>query len=237
MTETKTVMSTVTMIPITTEGDATVTGDPATVTDINTDTAYTSGLPDVTVPGNPMTLTNIHTEVSYTSSLPDATVSGNPSTMTNIDVSYSLTSGTSIVTVLVSDLWGTNSSPEPTTVATLSETTEGTSTTTMTNVTPIVVTVTGLYPPPAKDKSVTTHYTSAEKGGGISRTLTEPPYPTNGTTIVGPSGTITGYPTVLPTAVPTSDSSKKPEPFFSNSNGSSHLGCTVMLVALIMYML
>ena len=239
MTETQTIVSTVTMIPTTTsEGFATVTGEPSTVTDINTDTAYTESLPDVTVSGDPLTLTDIRTDLSYTSALPDVTISGNPSTVTEVDMSYSLTSplATSFKTVVVTDIWGTRS-PEPmTTVTTLSETSESTLTTTLTAVTPIIITVSGLYPPPGGDDgSSTTYYTSAAKGGGLSRTAA--PYPTNGTIIFGPSGTVTGYPTVEPTTLPTAGGPKKPEPLFGNSNGSSNLGCAVMLIVLTMYMI
>lgn len=75
--------------------DATVSGNPSTVTDFQTDVSLTSGLPDATVSGNPSTVTDVQTDVSITSGLPDATISGNPSTVTDINVSFSLTTTSS----------------------------------------------------------------------------------------------------------------------------------------------
>ncbi|OAQ99241.1 hypothetical protein LLEC1_01147 [Akanthomyces lecanii] len=87
----ETVVVTVTVLPTqaqppgygTPPGDATVTGTPATVTDVQTDVSYTSGAPDATVSGTPATVTDVQTDVSYTSSAPDATVSGTPATVTD----------------------------------------------------------------------------------------------------------------------------------------------------------
>ncbi|KAI9166861.1 hypothetical protein HJFPF1_02976 [Paramyrothecium foliicola] len=89
---TETVSVVVTVVPSTLD-DATVTGIPSTVTDVNTDLSFTTGLPDVTVPGNPSTITQVETNVSYTTGLPDATVSGSPSTVTDVQTETSLTSG------------------------------------------------------------------------------------------------------------------------------------------------
>ncbi|VUC22035.1 unnamed protein product [Clonostachys rosea] len=101
-TETKTAVITVTVIPTTSDhwsGYVTITGDASTVTAVNTDTSYTSGLPDATVSGNPSTITDVQTQLSVTSGLPDATVSGNPSTITDVQTQLSVTSGLPDATV------------------------------------------------------------------------------------------------------------------------------------------
>ncbi|EGX94364.1 hypothetical protein CCM_02635 [Cordyceps militaris CM01] len=90
--ETETVLVTVTVVPElsqsptygTPAGDATVTGDPATVTDVQTDVSYTSGAPDATVSGTPSTVTDVQTDTQFTSGAPDATVSGEPTTITSV---------------------------------------------------------------------------------------------------------------------------------------------------------
>ncbi|CAH0049341.1 unnamed protein product, partial [Clonostachys solani] len=150
-TETKIAVVTVTVIPTTSDhwsGYVTITGDASTVTAVNTETSYTSGLPDATVSNNPSTLTQVHTDLSYTSGLPDATVSGNPSTITdvqtqlsvtsglpdatvsgnpstvtNLDATYSLTSSSTAryntkLTIVISDLWQTSTHSTVTTVVT-----------------------------------------------------------------------------------------------------------------------
>ncbi|KAH0494241.1 hypothetical protein TgHK011_000868 [Trichoderma gracile] len=120
-------------------GDVTVTAGASTITNVNTDVSYTSGLPDATVSGNPSTITNVDvsmtglpdvtvsgnpatvtnllTDISLTSGLPDATISGNPSTITAIQTSYSLPRQpvTSLVTVVISDLWSPPASSSPAT--------------------------------------------------------------------------------------------------------------------------
>lgn len=219
----------------------TVSGEPSTVTDVQTDISYTSGLPDVTVSGSPSTVTDYWTDISVTQGPPDVTVSGAPSTVTDIDVSYSITtstissSGTSVITVIISDLWD----PEPTTITTVA-----TTKVTVTTVHPSPVeTVTHLYPPPAQGDSSTIDYTSEAKGGGYSRTsqiitatvVIDPPFPSNGTSTY-PSGTVTNLPVSTTPAV-VSGGSKKPEPRGWGGNGTSHLTCTVMLIAVIMFML
>jgi hypothetical protein len=253
VTETQTSVVTLTVISSTpSPGYDTVTGEPSTITDVNTDTSFTSGLPDVTVSGNPSTLTDIETDVSYTpglpdvtisgdpatvtdyrtdvsvtSSLPDVTVSGEPLTKTEVGVSYSLTGSTrtSVVTITVTNLFGTESR---TTVTELATTTKATSTTTVTSKTPVVVTVTDLYP--TLSTSTEEYYFSSAKGEGVTRsTSSEPLYPTNGTVVVvGPSGTIT---TVLGPTLP--------PPIISGADKglTSPVGCTLALIVALMYML
>ncbi|CAG9971845.1 unnamed protein product, partial [Clonostachys byssicola] len=104
--------------------DATVSGNPSTITDVQTMLSVTSGLPDATVSGNPSTITDIQTQLSVTSGLPDATVSGNPSTVTNLDATYSLTSTSTAryntkLTIVISDLWQTTESSTHYTVTTV----------------------------------------------------------------------------------------------------------------------
>lgn len=94
--ETSTVMVTVTVVPEQTQqpppaygssslpSGVTVTGNPATVTDVQTDTHYTSGAPDATVSGTPATVTDVQTDTRFTSGAPDATVSGEPATVTSV---------------------------------------------------------------------------------------------------------------------------------------------------------
>ncbi|RFU81768.1 hypothetical protein TARUN_424 [Trichoderma arundinaceum] len=178
-------------------GDITVTADASTVTNINTDVSYTSGLPDATVPGSPSTVTNVDvsvtglpdvtisgkpstvtnllTDVSLTSGLPDATISGNPSTVTAIQTSFSLTAEpiTSFVTVVISDLWGssTNSSiPELVTVTAVS-TIKTTVTTINSAPSPVIVTVTNAYSEPVKSTSVASA-DSSKAGAQTSRQST-----------------------------------------------------------------
>jgi hypothetical protein len=214
----------------------TVSGTPSTVTDVQTDVSYTSSLPDVTVSGNPLTITDVWTDISVTDGPSDVTVSGNPSTVTDVDTSYSVT-GSSVVTVIISDLW---ESQPPTTITSTATTYV---TATVVESTPSE-TVTEYYPSPAESESMTTYYTSEAKGGAFSHTsqsitatlVIDPPFPSNGT-VTYPSGTVTNVPGPT-TPVVVSGASSKPEPRgWTGGNGSSGLTCTVMLIAAIMLML
>ncbi|OTA07110.1 hypothetical protein A9Z42_0079710 [Trichoderma parareesei] len=171
-------------------GDVTVTAGASTVTNVNTDVSYTSGLPDatvsgnpstitnvdvsmtglpdVTVSGNPATVTNVLTDISLTSGLPDATVSGNPSTITAIQTSYSLPREpvTSLVTVVISDLWSPPAASSPATdlvTVTAVSTLKTTVTTIGTAPSPIIVTVTPPYVEPAQS-TASTAYDSSKAG-------------------------------------------------------------------------
>ncbi|KAL6868049.1 hypothetical protein J3F83DRAFT_765952 [Trichoderma novae-zelandiae] len=172
-------------------GDVTVTAGASTITNVNTDVSYTSGLPDATVSGNPATITNVDvsmtglpdvtisgnpatvtnflTDISLTSGLPDATVSGNPSTMTAIQTSYSLPREpvTSLVTVVISDLWSAPASGSPATdlvTVTAVSTLKTTITTIGTAPSPIIVTVTNPYVEPAQSTTTTTAFDSSKAG-------------------------------------------------------------------------
>ncbi|TFB05083.1 hypothetical protein CCMA1212_002880 [Trichoderma ghanense] len=172
-------------------GDVTVTAGASTVTNVNTDVSYTSGLPDatvsgnpstitnvdvsvtglpeVTVSGNPATVTNVLTDISLTSGLPDATVSGNPSTITAIQTSYSLPRGpaTSLVTVVISDLWSPPAAGSPATdlvTVTAVSTLKTTVTTIGTAPSPIIVTITPPYVVPTLSTTSTTTFDSSKAG-------------------------------------------------------------------------
>ncbi|KAM0346858.1 hypothetical protein ACHAPU_005198 [Fusarium lateritium] len=71
--------------------EATVTGNPETVTDNQTGFTLTKPLPDVTVSGNPETVTETQTDFTLTHDLPEATVTGNPETVTNTQTDFTLT--------------------------------------------------------------------------------------------------------------------------------------------------
>lgn len=266
-TETNTSVVTVTRFPASSSspGYATVTGNPSTLTHVNTDTSYAGGFPDVTVSGNPSTRTNVqtdvsctglpgvnfsgnpstvtdvHTDLSLTGVLSDVTISGSPSITTEVGVSYSLVTsvisspGRSLVTVVITDLWGTL------TRSTVTETVTATRTSAATTITtPVVTTVSDLYPIPSVGDETSTSedsYTSAAKGGGFPGSGTmEPLYPTNGTVVVNPPGTVTAVPG--PTTPVIISGSVKPEPHgWGIGNGSNHLGYTMMLIAIIMCML
>ncbi|KAI5465780.1 hypothetical protein BGZ63DRAFT_437472 [Mariannaea sp. PMI_226] len=95
-------------------GDATVSGNPATVTDLRTEWSFSSSLPDATVPGNPETVTNFQASFSINSGLPDATVSGHPETATAVHTSWSIVSGSIWTVVVITDLFPQQSTPEAT---------------------------------------------------------------------------------------------------------------------------
>ncbi|UPK89178.1 hypothetical protein LCI18_000113 [Fusarium solani-melongenae] len=267
---------TVTVIPIPSEDftatsaalpEATVIGEPSTVTDVQTQLSFTSGLPDATVSGSPDTVTNVETDFSVSPGLLDATVSGNPSTVTDVQTNWSLTSGLPDATV----------SGKPSTVTQVDA---GFSVTGSIHF-HTVITVTDLFPP-AEDMSTVTELTTVQKTltthksivtitvtdliqespvvsfisptstftevifetAGEAPTSTKtvqvqmPPYPTaNNTLMAGPSGTVTVIPTAA-TPVIVSGATKKPEPRgFGGSNGTSNLGCAIMLIATIMFFL
>jgi hypothetical protein len=157
--------------------DATVSGNPSTITNVDVSmtglpdvTVSMTGLPDVTVSGNPATVTNVLTDISLTSGLPDATVSGNPSTITAIQTSYSLPREpvTSLVTVVISDLWSPPAASSPATdlvTVTAVSTLKTTVTTIGTAPSPIIVTVTPPYVEPAQSTATgTTAYDSSKAG-------------------------------------------------------------------------
>ncbi|CAG9937808.1 unnamed protein product [Clonostachys rosea f. rosea IK726] len=175
--------------------DATVSGNPSTITDVQTMLSVTSGLPDATVSGNPSTITDVQTQLSVTSAPPDATVSGNPSTVTNLDATYSLTSTSTAryntkLTIVISDLWQTTSSAHSTVTTVVTRAT--TATTTDAAEVSYASNVDGATA--SSDRHETISSTAS-----ITATvfLSEPPYPSNGTAYSHPYGTLSSV--VAPT--------------------------------------
>ncbi|KAM5351525.1 hypothetical protein ACJ41O_004248 [Fusarium nematophilum] len=255
-------------------GDATVTGNPATVTEVQTELSGTGGLPDATVSGNPKTVTNVQTDYSGSSSLPDATVSGNPETVTDRRTDYSISShlpdatvpgnpltvtevredfsvtGTFYTVITVTDLHP--SAKDMSTVTKL--TTVQRTLTKQKSV--VTITVTDLYQEtavtnvedeaatvvPVSPTSTFTKIVFETTGSASTSTKTiqvpAPPYPTaNNTIAAGPSGTVTVVPTPT-TPIVISGATKKPEPRgWGGSNGTTNLGCAIMLIATLMFLL
>ncbi|KAH7023482.1 hypothetical protein EDB80DRAFT_675035 [Ilyonectria destructans] len=236
--------------------DATVSGNPDTVTNVKTDWSVSSGLPDATISGDPATVTNVQTDFSITSGLPDATVSGNPSTVTEVQHSYSVTGIMTVITIS-GDLY-----PPKHTLSTVTKVTTIQKTITTHESAIVVVTISQPY----SDLSTFVGATSQAAGEAItaaspspSTTLTifvtetsgepllstttvqvfEPPYPTANNTIAnGASGTVTVLPNPTTPVVVVSGGSKKPEPRgWGGGTGTSNLGCAIMLIATIMFML
>ncbi|QUC19541.1 uncharacterized protein UV8b_03782 [Ustilaginoidea virens] len=230
--------------------DVTISGNPSTYTAVQTDTSFTSGPPDATVSGDASTVTDIRTDVSVTSGLPDATVSGGAATVTDMQTSWTwpltTTYSTPFTTITISDLWGPSSSNS------VSETEDVRLSTFVTIISSqIVVTL--------SDSS----YVSSEQKGDATSLSASPTstYTLLLTTTGGPPAVETTTVDVFPPAYagstynttaggnpPSSTSSvmtpvvvsggnKKPEPkAWGGSNGSSNLACTVMLIAVIMFM-
>ncbi|QPH01935.1 hypothetical protein C2857_006139 [Epichloe festucae Fl1] len=241
--------------------DVTLTGNPSSYTAVQTDVSYTSGAPDATVPGNPSTITNVQTDISVTTGLPDATVSGEASTVTDIQISWSwpLTStySTAFTTLTITDLWDTNTNtPSPASES------GHVSFSTITTVISSQITIT-IFP----SSSPSTAEASSQVAGDVTSLPANPTstYTTIVTATGGPPAVETTTVDVLPPAytnpvynstaedtTPTtsstslytpiviSEGSKRPAPKawgWGGSNGSSHVACTIMLVAVITLML
>ncbi|PTD09649.1 hypothetical protein FCULG_00008407 [Fusarium culmorum] len=202
--------------------DAIITGNPETVTETDVDTSVTSGLPDAVVTGNPETVTKSEIDTSATSNLPDVTVTGNPETVTATKVDTSVTSGLPDAVV--------TGNPE---TVTRSETdtsiTDSVFTTiTVSNLTPTIVPLS--YP--QKHCHIIFRPPSPYPP--------QPPYPTaNDTTLPDSTGNNPIVPHMpTPTPVIVSGGTKKPEPRgWGGTSGTTNLSCTVMLVAVIMFLL
>ncbi|GAB0131962.1 hypothetical protein EsDP_00000414 [Epichloe bromicola] len=237
--------------------DVTLTGNPSSYTAVQTDVSYTSGAPDATVPGNPSTITNVQTDISVTTGLPDATVSGEASTVTDIQVSWSwpLTSthSTAFTTLTITDLWDTNTPPPASESGHVSLST-------MTTVISSQITIT-IFP----SSSPSTAEASSQVAGDVTSLPANPTstYTTIVTATGGPPAVETTTVDVLPpaytnpgynstaedttpaasstsvyTPIVISEGSKRPGPkAWGGGNGSSHVACTIMLVAVITLML
>ncbi|KHN95095.1 uncharacterized protein MAM_06980 [Metarhizium album ARSEF 1941] len=242
---TETVTVTVTVYPA---PDVTITAGASTVTEASTDVSYTTRLPDVTLSGNPSTYTAIQTDVSVTTGLPDATVSGEASTVTDVETSWSWslpsTYASPFTTVTISNLWG-SAPPADTSVES-----GHVSLSTLTTVVYSQVTITLSYPAPTPSASseVAGEATSTS-GPSPTSTYTEFVTETGGppaietTTVDVLPPAYTSYNTssassAAPSVVIVSDGSKRPEPkAWGGSNGGSNVACTVMLVAILTFLL
>ncbi|OAA74129.1 hypothetical protein ISF_01030 [Cordyceps fumosorosea ARSEF 2679] len=200
--ETETVTTTVTVVPEPSYApetygtpaavDVTVTGDPATVTDVQTDTSFTSGAPDVTVSGTPVTVTDVLTDTSFTSGAPDATVSGSPATVTTVITN---TAGEPLTTLTF-----TSVNTVFVTVTTVTRTRGSTTSVDFDS------SVLGLPHSSATDDGVVTHTETVTVTGGppVTSTTTVVLPPTYGSAAGG--GHLTSYGTGVPinaTAMPT----------------------------------
>ncbi|SCO83475.1 uncharacterized protein FRV6_07688 [Fusarium oxysporum] len=224
---------------------ATVTGNPQTVTENETDFSLTSGPSDAIVTGNPQTVTENETDFSLTSGPSDAIVTGNPETITKtFEVSSPLPKPHTTITIqsLYPPREGLSTVTQYTTVEKTITAPDSFITVTLTSKCPECSPIVSVSP---SSSSTTTVYETA----GVPPTSTTtimvpppayPPYPTaNNTLLPGLSGSVTVVPTV-PTTTPVvvSGGTKKPEPRgWGGTSGTTNLSCTVMLVAIIMFAL
>ncbi|OAA33122.1 hypothetical protein AAL_00587 [Moelleriella libera RCEF 2490] len=245
--------------------DVTLSGNPSTLTAVQTDVSFTSGAPDATISGNPSTVTNFRTDVSVTTGLPDVTVSGEASTFTDVQVSWrwslSTTYLTAVTTVTISDLWPPSANSEASSVEVPQVTTvtitpsapsssgfissevagdatslpAGSPTSTYTEIVtatggpPVVqITTVDVFPPAYSDSSYNSTSTVA---AAVSATWTSSSI---GETVETSTATSSATESVV-TPIIISDGSKRPEPR-GGGRGISNLACTVMLIAVIMFM-
>lgn len=223
---------------------ATVTGNPQTVTENETDFSLTSGPSDAIVTGNPQTVTESKTDFSLTVGSSDALTTASPETITKtFEVSSPLPKPHTTITIqsLYPPREGLSTVTQYTTVE-KTITPDSFITVTLTSKCPECSPIVSVSP---SSSSTTTVYETA----GVPPTSTTtimvpppayPPYPTaNNTLLPGLSGSVTVVPTVpTPTPVVVSGGTKKPEPRgWGGTSGTTNLSCTVMLVAIIMFAL
>ncbi|KAJ4141089.1 hypothetical protein NW768_000296 [Fusarium equiseti] len=228
--------------------DVTVTGNPDTVTATEIDTSVTSGLPDAVVTGNPETVTKSETDISITSGLPDATITGNPQTVTRSDFETPITNSI-FTTITVDEPWPL---PSPTSLTTTASTSPTPKLELSTITTCATYTLTMVYPqssnvanvPPESTFISTVYETEGEPSTSTTTIFVppspHPPYPTANTTLL-PEPTANGpmVPHVpTPPVVTVSGGNKKPEPRgWGGTSGTTNISCTVMLVAVIVFLL
>ncbi|EXL00522.1 hypothetical protein FOQG_00663 [Fusarium oxysporum f. sp. raphani 54005] len=224
---------------------ATVTGNPQTVTENETDFSLTSGPSDAIVTGNPQTVTESKTDFSLTVGSSDALTTASPETITKtFEVSSPLPKPHTTITIqsLYPPREGLSTVTQYTTVEKTITAPDSFITVTLTSKCPECSPIVSVSP---SSSSTTTVYETA----GVPPTSTTtimvpppayPPYPTaNNTLLPGLSGSVTVVPTV-PTTTPVvvSGGTKKPEPRgWGGTSGTTNLSCTVMLVAIIMFAL
>ncbi|TVY79250.1 hypothetical protein Focb16_v008979 [Fusarium oxysporum f. sp. cubense] len=224
---------------------ATVTGNPQTVTENETDFSLTSGPSDAIVTGNPQTVTESKTDFSLTVGSSDALTTASPETITKtFEVSSPLPKPHTTITIqsLYPPREGLSTVTQYTTVEKTITAPDSFITVTLTSKCPECSPIVSVSP---SSSSTTTVYETA----GVPPTSTTtimvpppayPPYPTaNNTLLPGLSGSVTVVPTVpTPTPVVVSGGTKKPEPRgWGGTSGTTNLSCTVMLVAIIMFAL
>ncbi|PFH56340.1 hypothetical protein XA68_16707 [Ophiocordyceps unilateralis] len=228
--------------------DVTLSGNPSTQTELQTDVSVTTGLPDATVSGGGQTQTAVQTDVSLTSGLPDATVTGKPSTVSDVKSSTASQSVVSIfTTVVITDFWGTfNPSQTPTTTATASS--EATLTITVTvsdlgdqgvttsasDASSVLADFTTGSSTSTNTKTVTVIKTAdTYSAASIFTTVRVPPV-MNATT----AGGVPAWTSAAGVPVVVSEGTKMPEPKgWAVGNNCGNLGCTIMLIAIIMLVL
>ncbi|RBA09206.1 hypothetical protein FPRO05_06343 [Fusarium proliferatum] len=222
---------------------ATVTGNPETVTENETDFSLTSGPSDAVVTGNPQTVTESKTDFSLTVGSFDVLTTSSPDTTTNtFEVSSPVPKPHTTITIqsLYPPRQGLSTVTQYTTVEKTITAPDSFITVTLTSKCPECSPTVSVSP---TSSTTTTVYETA----GVPPTSTTtimvpppayPPYPTaNNTLLPGPSGSVTVVPTVpTPTPVAVSGGTKKPEPRgWGGTSGTTNLSCTVMLVAIIMF--
>ncbi|KAF5242682.1 hypothetical protein FAUST_3181 [Fusarium austroamericanum] len=220
--------------------DAVVTGNPETVTKSEIDTSATSNLPDVTVTGNPETVTATKVDTSVTSGLPDAVVTGNPETVTRSETDTSVTDSV-FTTITVSNLTPTIVPPELPPKSTV------TSCTTFVLTLPYSKPTNIVGVPPESTVTATIYETEGDASTSTTTVFVppspyppQPPYPTANDTTLPDSTSNNPIVPHMPTPTPViiSGGTKKPEPRgWGGTSGTTNLSCTVMLVAVIMFLL
>ncbi|RGP80619.1 hypothetical protein FLONG3_1223 [Fusarium longipes] len=237
--------------------DAVITGNPETVTETEIDTSVTSGLPDAVVTGNPETFTATVIDTSITSNLPDVTVTGNPETVTATEVDTSVTSGLpdAIVTgnpetITKSEIDTSVTTSIFTTITVSNLYQQQVSKSTVTSCTTFVLTFP--YPqstniagaPPESTFTATIYETEGDASTSTTTVFVPPspypPYPTANDTLLPDSTGNNPFVPHMPTPTPVviSGGTKKPEPRgWGGTSGTTNLSCTVMLVAVVMFLL
>ncbi|KAF4447525.1 hypothetical protein F53441_8952 [Fusarium austroafricanum] len=209
--------------------DVTVTDSPSTVTETRTDISVTSGRPDGIVTARPETVTTTGTDFSLT---------GGPYTTVVIPDLYPSSKGLSTVTQITT-IENTLTAPQSFVTVTLTSSCPECTPALLTSACPDCIPV---FPTSTWTQTV---YETAGEASTSTTTIqvpapAYPPYPTaNNTMLPGPSGSVTFVPTVpTPTPVIISGGTKKPEPRgWGGTSGTTNLSCTVMLLAIIMFVL
>ncbi|KAG6196288.1 hypothetical protein E4U10_001101 [Claviceps purpurea] len=239
--------------------DVTLSGSPSTQTDVQTDVSFTSGAPDATISGTPVTVTDFKTDVHVTAGIPDATISAEASTVTNVQISLSLpvtsTYTTYFTTLTITDLWDTASTLDPAMQTAESASLEiitifpptgsVSSSSTIVASSEVLGDVTTL---PVSPTSTVTTTVTATGGTPAVETITvvvQPspsftPTASNSTSAAAEetnvSGTLSSTSTYSPIVI--SHGNRRLEPkFWTGSSGHGHVAGTVVLIAMITFLL